>query len=1771
MSEPAATPPKKQKKRRTWKQRLKIAAFVIIIAALLIRTGVNLLLPTVVRKVANAYDLDCAYDRMTLNMFNGNANIWGLTLRPKTGGDSIVRADFIHGSLSVPNLFRGRLVVYRAEVDGVDMLIDREPDGGIPLLKRFGAISSSGAPAPAKLATSGKPEPLNLQAPLRIDAVRVSHVSTTFRDRSVSPTFQTTIRTTFRLSDVGNPDQSAKLELNVDADPVLDGFIVQGNVRNTPTSLEGEFNLQLRGLHPKPAAAYLLPLGLKPIADDITVKAQATVKINVIPNTTDFAGQIAVSDIAAAANSAEWASLKSIVIDLKKLNATDLELASVKVDQGRASARRSDSGGLQIAGFELTPVAAATAPPSAAKTAPVASAASTPIAFRASLDELKLTDLQANFDDQAVRPIADLSARLDELSLKNIVFDQTHPDAAVKISGSASLPGMVKAITWTGTATPFAATKKAELAVKANGIRPTAIKPYLDPLAISSDFVNGVFTANVSASLGDKTDAKVTDIKLTDGNTTLLELPSASVKGFAVATDGLIRVEAIDVTGPTVGLLRDADGSITSVGIRYRPTTQPAAPVVVAATTKPTTQPVIASKGPQKLVLPRIQIDRTVCHDIRLQIEDRGGATTQPFSIAGTAGVELNDFVLDTTSNKPAGKPGSFNAWMTAPGFFEKVGAKGTLDPTDNGLSTTTAFYGQGLSGKLINRFLTPLGIEIILENGQLQGNLAAAVAVTDDGLSAKLDLTDVSYADGERELAGVDSVRVTGFEFKPGRINLASVEVVKPRARLTRNVDGTLQGGGIHLLPAPPAAPPASAVMVTAPAPPAPLKLPAAPIAVSLGKFSVTEGRLAFSDLTLDPVTETALHGNVRLENLSLSPKDPPATLDVSGGIDGIIEIATVRGTVVLAPDAPSAKLTITADQINAAALDGYYPPGMTGSMKGGHFTMALEAGASNHPQGGIAANVSVRDLTLEDRATNTPLAKVGAFTVRATRIDPAGELISIDELSSAGVVLDLSRNPDNTTAGLGLRFGGSARPAVRLATATKELLTTPPTTAPATTQTTVDLRALVADARRPLPLVTVRKIDLKVDRIRLSGLAGADGKPVDLANLSFYNPVPIELAGPNADQRPPLKLQIDGGISPVVRSFSVAIESAPFAGEPTLDVNVTAGGIDGKGLTDIVPQLATTLNGEGLTEGTFNSHLSASLNYGRRGPRDIDIRRGFTAMLTIKPIEFRGQPDGPVLAGVGEIHGEGIRVELLAGNVLIKTIDITKPVGRFVRDEKGLHALGFVIPLKPTTQPATQPTEVAQATPPAASPTTAPMPVQRPTGEFRIDHFGVSGIDLIFEDRATPPTMIIPLKTLDVDVRGISSQMAWTGKPLRFDMLCTADTVPLPPRRGSTVGGPTTRTDEGEGEMRELFSQVTATGRIGLKQTADGQIVPVGWAKTSVNGFELLSVRGPAKVHKVEIGGGVLDDRNDIQFREDGSIETRNQIVFTNLKMSEPANGPIQSLFVLPLPLDLTIRQLSDADDSITMAVPVTVERNTIDTNSVILPAIAAVTKVIGVSIASQPVKVVQGVGGLLGLGKDKAPEAPVELSFLPGVASLESKERVQLATLAKRLKDDKELEVQMRHQLSPADVEQLNRRANPDAGDVRQITDRLRRDKAELLARRNALAAQARAQYAAQSFAADGTVEAVQAVDRQLAQIDQSLDQFYELLKPGAANQADRRTRAACLAVATERFDLIQAALTSAGVPDVATRVRRTNPQFEPIGERGTVTIILVPKKK
>jgi hypothetical protein len=115
---------------------------------------------------------------------------------------------------------------------------------------------------------------------------------------------------------------------------------------------------------------------------------------------------------------------------------------------------------------------------------------------------------------------------------------------------------------------------------------------------------------------------------------------------------------------------------------------------------------------------------------------------------------------------------------------------------------------------------------------------------------------------------------------------------------------------------------------------------------------------------------------------------------------------------------------------------------------------------------------------------------------------------------------------------------------------------------------------------------------------------------------------------------------------VSPIADHLSATIKATPFAKQPaaTLDLGIT--GIHGEGLTKLSPPLAKTLDGSGMTNGQFEAHVEATLKLDRHSPIDFDLSHPFGAEFDLTNVKYRSAPNSPVLAGIDEVHSEGIRV---------------------------------------------------------------------------------------------------------------------------------------------------------------------------------------------------------------------------------------------------------------------------------------------------------------------------------------------------------------------------------------------------------------------------------------------------------------------------------------------------------------------------------------------
>jgi hypothetical protein len=541
-----------------------------------------------------------------------------------------------------------------------------------------------------------------------------------------------------------------------------------------------------------------------------------------------------------------------------------------------------------------------------------------------------------------------------------------------------------------------------------------------------------------------------------------------------------------------------------------------------------------------------------------------------------------------------------------------------------------------------------------------------------------------------------------------------------------------------------------------------------------------------------------------------------------------------------------------------------------------------------------------------------------------------------------------------------------------------------------------------------------------------------------------------------------------------------------------------------------------------------------------------------------------FRDGESGPVLGGVGSVRGEQVKVETRTGDVTVRSLEVTDLAANAWRDAGGIHVLGMRIK-------GTEPTPDKSAPPPAAPPEAeartasqvevasapaAPAPGAAPEPEVRIDRLTVSGLDFRFEDRALDPPVLIPITSLDAEVRGMSSLAARRERPVRFNVALGAGKVALPKKlRGGVLTGALgdfARLAAGkkveaapELEDRAFFAQIVAAGNVKLYPK------PAGRAQASVNGIELAAVRGLASASGIGLNGGTFDGRIDIKTRDDEKLDVRSRFVLTDLSVTEPPNGPIVRYLGLPAPLDVVIGAAEAPDKSITLPLHFQVDGATPE--GIGPAAVGAVSQVLLTAIASAPVKTVSGVVGLFGNTTKEmqvVEEAPVYLEFAPGLTSLDPASERRLSAVLARAKRDKNVRVSIEHELGQDDVAVAAQRATPPAQQVTVLAENLRARRRELLQRRDQLLVPARASVLSAASMGAGPQPALAAyreLQGELSGVEDALDRLYDLQRPGADRQADRRTRVATVEIADARLASVRTAVQAMLGPAATDRVR------------------------
>ena len=320
--------------------------------------------------------------------------------------------------------------------------------------------------------------------------------------------------------------------------------------------------------------------------------------------------------------------------------------------------------------------------------------------------------------------------------------------------GILAIPGIARTLRLDGTALPFAAVKRAEVAFRAEGIRPDAIGPYLSGGNLEPQLRDATLQGAVTGTMALESsgaivaDARLSGLSLRDG-VDLLALDDVQVRAAKLDPAGGIHIGAIEVHGPVVEVRRLADGSVSAAGVRWRlapaaglsggPGATTAAPAVATAETGTTAAP---------RVVPRVALDRFAWKDLKVKLIDE---QTQPESVIeiADAGIEISDLLLDLQATESSARPGKLRMWLASPQALRQFSIEGTLTPQPSSLDADVRVRGSGINAQALSTYLRGTGIEPLLRDGRIQVDVKGAISRRGEELHAGIALTNLRFGRG--------------------------------------------------------------------------------------------------------------------------------------------------------------------------------------------------------------------------------------------------------------------------------------------------------------------------------------------------------------------------------------------------------------------------------------------------------------------------------------------------------------------------------------------------------------------------------------------------------------------------------------------------------------------------------------------------------------------------------------------------------------------------------------------------------------------------------------------------------------------------------------------------------------------------------------------------------------------------------------------------------------------------------------------------------------
>ena len=1683
---------------------------VLVVFALLLlaRAGMGLLLSRAINRLAAPRGLVCEWRDIDASLLTGRGEVRFLELRPRTEGEpepAILALEYAVFHLELVPLLLGELRLRRAEVDGVDLLIERDAQGAwnlarhMPLEEVLELLE-----APAEEREPAETKPLDLRPPLAIEALRVQNARLHLTDATVSPALSVVLEANAALSGLLTSDDDARFSATLVAPGALDGAHVDGSLRWTDHGMRLELAAQAGGLRLPVFAPWLAELDIHPVEVEVGGTARAELDLEVVGEARDtLRAKLALFDLKLSEGGAESLALDRLDLQLDELSEGGARVPLIELAGLRGRASLEAHGALRIAGIELdlgsgeasggSPVDALASALELWTSEELPRWATLLVrpdedAYPWTLGAFRVTSGEIAFTDRRIQPAAEFAIAIDGVDVGTIAHLPGGEVPAVPVSVRLSSPGVAEAIELRGEVDPFAPARALDLTLEVSGLGMDAFEGYLSRAGLERELVSGSFTARLSGAAITENDGRTEgwiefhEVALR-GDQELFRVGSIAARDLLFDPDEwLMRAGEVEISGLHLTFGRDPSNRIVALGLRTLGLAPPAAAAPASSTAtpnNPTGAP--AASAPPLL----FQVGRFAWTNTAVAFTD--DLVEPPRRIEfEELGFELTDLTLGgppaTGGSAAEFEPARFVARAVAPGLFDEFTLQGSVRSRPGAIDLTgdLELRATGLQGAFVAPYARAFGIEPAIDSGELAVDLLAALR-EQDGWRGSLTLTDGAVVDGGERIASLGQLSVEEVVIGD-RIDIGSISIVDTFLGLARDATGRVSIGGVRLLDT-------DAPEARLPAEPLSLSWPELP-EVTLSELTIAGAKLSWTDHAYAPAVETELVLDLAARDLSTT--GTPGVFDARVHVPETVRAFTATGDLALSSDGVRWTSTVAGEGLAPGPIARMLPPGVSLAETDSAIHARLEVSASAAEAGGLRARVEVADFTLGSNA-GAPSLGFASFVLEAPRVDPGAGHVELGPVALKGLTVDVRRDAEGRLHVPGLVL--SPVPEVEDPAAAEEQRATALAAFPRVT--------LVDDVSIELERVTV-----------IDEQQGPAAQPLG-ASVRFTVPAPVTLVDGSPLDLAPIAWRVDGAIDGLVEAWSLDGLLAPFAAEPVFEASLRATGVRTQGLVELAPELLAGVSGV-VDQGELAGDLRATLFVTRARPTELGLRRPFGAELELRDLAFRASREGPVLIGLDGVMCEAKRIDLAQGLVHVELLELTTPRALVTRNDMRLGALGFEVDLSalgsdPDAEPTVEPAR-AEPAPVATAPTSPPE------GELRLDTVLVTGIDVVVRDDSIEPPLVVALTELDAEVKQLSSKMLFEPRPVQFSALLGA---------------------------RGVFDEVALSGRIAPFPAPDG------WASLDVSGLELPPFAGLAKQQGLDIEDGALDTSVRLRLKGEEGARVSTSLVFSDLALEEVEGGPIESTLGLPMALDSALFVLRNSAGEHRFSIGFSVGPDGVSRSQLVVAGTQAFAGVLAGALAGAPLRL---LGALVPAG-DKAPEPDLEYSLEFAAAGGElARAPTPLVSARRTLVSSGKHVAVVRHELSAEDVRRAERLANPTHQECVEIAERLRRRKSGLLRRREELGISVRTLFAVGAPEAAERAADLRAATVELLEVEDGLDRVLEILRSDSPRQHEKRTRNACREIAQRRVDAVVAELSVGLRSFEVDRIEARSPRFE-----------------